>query len=109
MLNIESAEYTLLEGQPALCMTINGHNAYVCDVRRPLLQAGFVYLISLEPGFYWENELPVLVIPPTPGLCTSPLPFPGMTDDPQVLRLTQAFVDILDGKGHGFRPGPIAF
>ncbi len=108
MLNIESAEYALLEGEPALRLTIGGKEAFICDVRRPLLEAGFVYLISMTPDFQWEDELPLLTIPPTPGVCATPLPFPGITDDPEVLRLAREFVKILDAAdGPGFKPGPL--
>lgn len=108
MLNIESAEYTLLEGAPALRLTIAGKEAFICDVREPLLKAGFVYLISITPGFQWEDELPTLTLPPTPGLCQTPLPFPGVTDDAGVLRLTREFVDVLNGvDGRRFARGPV--
>lgn len=107
MLPIESAEYTFLEGTPALRLIIAGKEAFVCDVRPALLAAGFVYLISMTPGFQWEDELPVLTIPPTPGLCANPLDFPGVTDDPGVLRLTRDFVARLQGK-EPFSPGAVA-
>ena len=108
MLNIESAEYTLLDGAPALRLTIAGKEAFICDVREPLLKAGFVYLISITPGFQWEDELPTLTLPPTPGLCQTPLPFPGVTDDAGVLRLAREFVDVLNGvDGRRFARGPV--
>lgn len=108
MLDIQSADYTLLEGTPALHMVIDGKDAYVADVRMPLLEAGFVYLISLTPDFQWEDELPARTIPPTPGLCVEPFPFAGLTDDPEVLRLTHDFLARLDGSaGRPFEVGPV--
>lgn len=107
MLSIESAEYTFLEGTPALRLVIGGREAFVCDVRPALLEAGYVYLISMTPGFQWEDELPVLTIPPAPGLCAEELAFPGVTDDPGVLRLTRDFVARLQGETP-FSPGAIA-
>lgn len=108
MLNIESAEYTLLEGEPALRLVIDGQEAFVCDVRPALLKAGFVYLISMTPGFQWEDKLPALTIPATPGVCHTDMPFPGVTDDERVLRLTRGFVDALNGvDGKAFKQGPV--
>ena len=108
MLNIESAEYTLLEGAPALRLVIAGKEAFICDVRLPLLNAGFVYLISITPGLQWEDELPTLTIPPTPGVCQTPLPFPGVTDDAGVLRLAREFVEALNGvAGRRFTRGAV--
>lgn len=107
MLPIESAEYAFLDGTPALRLVIGGREAFVCEVRPALLEAGYVYLISMTPGFQWEEKLPVLTIPPTPGVCSEELAFPGITDDPQVLRLTRDFVARLQEKVP-FRPGPIA-
>ncbi len=106
MLPIESAEYAFLEGTPALRLVIGGREAFVCEVRPALLEAGYVYLISMTPDFQWEDELPVLTIPPTPGLCSEPLPFPGVTDDPGVLRLTRDFVARLQGETP-FSPGSV--
>ena len=109
MLNIESVEYTLLEGEPALRLIIDGQEAFVCDVRPPLLKAGFVYLISMTPGFQWEDELPVLTIPATPGVCLTDMPFPGVTDDSRVLRLTRDFMDVLNEvDGKRFKEGPVS-
>ena len=108
MLNIESAEYTLLEGVPALRAMINGREAYLCDVNLPLLEAGYVYLISLTPGRQWEDALPVLTLPHIPGVNNRALPFPGVTDDPGVLALARRFVDTLKGEGgRPFAPGPM--
>lgn len=108
MLPIESAEYTLLEGVPALHLTINGKDAYICDVRPALLEAGYVYLISMTPGFQWEDELPVLTLPPIPGISSNAMPFPGITNDLGILKLTHTFVDALNGeKGQAFKIGPI--
>ena len=109
MLNIESAEYTLLEGEPALRLVIDGREAFVCDVRPALLKAGFVYLISMTPGLQWEDELPVLTIPATPGVCHTEMPFPGLTDDERVLRLTRDFMDVLaEVDGKRFKQGPVS-
>ena len=66
-------------------------------MRLPLLNAGFVYLISLTPGFQWEDKLPLLTIPATPGVCLTYMPFPGVTDDSGLLQLTRDFVDVLNG------------
>ncbi|WP_461210484.1 hypothetical protein [Desulfocurvus sp. DL9XJH121] len=109
MLDIQSSEYTYLDGAPALRLVIDGKDAYVCGVRKPLLDAGFVYLISLTPGLQWEDELPVATVPATPGLCATDMRFPGVTDDPEVLRLTRAFLAALrGGEGRGFKPGPVS-
>lgn len=106
MLPIESAEYTFLEGAPALRLVIGGREAFICDVRPALLEAGYVYLISMTPGFQWEDELPVLTIPPTPGVCSVPLAFPGVTDDPGVLRLARDFAARLQSP-EPFTPGAV--
>lgn len=108
MLDIQSADYTLLDGTPALHLVIDGKDAYVADVRAPLMDAGFVYLISLTSGFQWEDELPVATIPATPGVCVEAIAFPGVTDDPEVVRLTREFFAVLNGEGDKpFAPGPV--
>jgi hypothetical protein len=98
MLHIKSAAYTLLDGVPALRLDINGQEAFVCDVNLDLLKAGYVYLISLTPGFQWEDALPELMLPAIPGVSVAPRSCSGITDDPGVLRLTRAFTDTLQGK-----------
>jgi hypothetical protein len=108
MLPIESAEYTLLDGTPALRLGIGGKTAFVCQANPALLEAGYVYLISLTPGFSWEEELPVLTLPAVPGVCNAGTPFAGITDDAGVLRLTREFSASLMGEdGRNFTLGPV--
>jgi hypothetical protein len=109
MLHIQSAEYTLLDGTPALRLGIDDKEAFVCQANPALLNAGYVYLISLAPDFRWEEALPVLTLPAIPGVCDAPLPFPGITDDAGVLRLTREFSAALLGQdGRSFVLGPVA-
>lgn len=107
MLRIESTEYTLLDGTPALRLGVNGKEAFICQANPALLEAGYVYLISLAPGFSWEEELPVLTLPAVPGVSNAPRPFPGFTDDAGVLRLAREFAAALEERdGRRFVLGP---
>ncbi|MDR1124594.1 MAG: hypothetical protein LBM64_00810 [Deltaproteobacteria bacterium] len=109
MLHIESAEYTLVDGIPSLRLGIDGKDAFICQANPALLKAGYVYLISLTPGFSWEEELPVLTLPAIPEVCNAGTPFAGMTDDAGVLRLTREFSAFLRGEdGRDFALGPVA-
>jgi hypothetical protein len=92
-----------------LRLGIDGKAAFVCQANPALLQAGYVYLISLAPDFSWEEALPVLTLPAIPGVCDAPIPFPGVTDDAGVLRLTRAFsAALLEQDGQIFALGPVA-
>ncbi|MDR2050645.1 MAG: hypothetical protein LBQ63_02600 [Deltaproteobacteria bacterium] len=109
MLSIESAEYTLLDGTPALRLGIDGKAAFICQANPALLEAGYVYLISLTPGFSWEDELPVPILPAVPGVLNAPAPLAGMTDDAGVLRLAREFYASLAGEGErSFALGPVS-
>jgi hypothetical protein len=110
MLPIESAEYTLVDGTPALRLGIDGKDAFVCQANPNLLEAGYVYLISLNPDFRWEEKLPVLTLPAIPGVCGAPTPFAGITNDAGVVRLTREFVAALrmeDGRSFALGPVPL--
>jgi hypothetical protein len=108
MMHIESAEYTLLDGTPALRLGIDGKAAFVCQANPALLEAGYVYLISLTPDFSWEEELPVLTLPAIPGVCNAGTPFAGITDDAGVVRLTREFAASLLGQdGRSFALGAV--
>jgi hypothetical protein len=109
MLHIESAEYTLVDGIPALRLGIGGKEAFICQANPALLERGYVYLISLTPGFSWEDELPVLTLPAVPEVLNAPLALPGFTDDAGALRLTREFCACLRGEGEKpFALGPVA-
>ena len=105
MLELQSAQYALLMGKPAVRLQINGKEAYLCDMRRPMLDQGYVYLISLATEYDWEDLLPPVVLPPLPGLTTAPMRLRGVTDDAAVLRIARIFQQTLDEKPERFQEG----
>ena len=105
MLELQSAQYALLMGRPAVRLQLDGKEAYLCDMRRPLLDKGYVYLISLAADYGWEELLPPVVVPPLPGLSNAPMRLRGVTDDPAVLRIARIFQQTLDEKPERFQEG----
>lgn len=105
MLNIQSAQYALLMNRPAVRLNIEGKEAYLCDMRKPLLDQGYVYLISMSPDYDWEELLPPLVVPPLPGLSDKAMRLQGLTNDEGVLRIARIFQQTLDEKPERFQPG----
>lgn len=105
MLDVQSARYALLMGKPAVRLQIGGKEAYLCDIRRQLLDAGYVYLISMSSDYDWEALLPVVTVPPLPGLTATPMNLRGLTDDETVLRIARAFQRTLDEQPERFREG----
>lgn len=105
MLKLQSAEYTLIQGRPAARLIIDGKEAFLIDVKKSLLDAGYVYLISLSLDYDWTEILPPMTLPPIPSLTDRPMTLRGITDDPEIVRIARAFISTLDSSPKAFAVG----
>lgn len=105
-LNIEKAEYISTDGHPFLLLMINGKETLVGEIKKELLDKGYVYLASTEEDFIWEDVLPKLTVPASEDF--DEIELEGLTDDPVIVQMARDFWDatnFLNGKK--FKEGSI--
>lgn len=90
-------------------MVIDDKEAFLIDIQKPLLDAGYVYLISFSPDYDWTSLLPPANLPPIPGLTQSTMLLGGVTDNPDIVRVARTFMSTLLHEPKKFKPGqPVA-
>ncbi len=101
MLSLTSAQYILFMGNPAVRLVIDDKEAFLCEMRKPLLDAGYVYLIGTSTEYNWETILPKTTLPPIQGLTSTTTKLPGITNDSKIIAVAREFQKVLES-GIGF-------
>ncbi len=105
---VEKANYKFTDNYTVLELVINGKIALIGDVKKALLDLGYVYLISSTIGFNWEDVLPDKEVTVDDESADSPMTLTGCTDDPVIVQLTRDYWDAINElNGKVFKEGPV--
>ena len=110
-LHLESARYIRHpdNAYPAVELTIGGKKAYLIEVMRPYLVAGFAEIIDIYDHTRWYDILPKIKVSPEDmkkhGL---PKTLLGVTTGPRIVAIAKQFWDDINTP-HGFQEGKRVF
>ena len=109
--NLESAQYIRHpdNSYPAVELTIDGKKAYLIELDRRSIEAGFAEIIDISGYTNWSSILPEIKVSQEDAKKYSlPERLTGVTTDPRIVEIAATFWEDIN-RLHGFEEGRVVY